>query len=52
MPEKYTEPVVKFNSTGMNPQSLADSVKDLIEQGYSFLFDHRGWKFFVKYASK
>ncbi len=43
--------VVHFNSTAMNHQELAISVENLIKQGYTFLFDTRGWKYWVKYAN-
>jgi len=48
MPEKT---VVHFNSTGMDPQKLAEEVTKLIDSGYFFLFDHRGWKYFAFYAN-
>jgi hypothetical protein len=41
------EDIVYFNATGMNPQELAISVKNLIKQGYQFLFIHRGWQYYA-----
>ena len=41
------EKIIYFNSTGMNPQELAISVKNLIEQDYKFLFVHRGWQYYT-----
>ena len=41
------EKIVYFNATGMNPQELAISVKNLLEQGYSFMFVHRGWQYYA-----
>lgn len=39
--------VVYFDATKMNPQELFISVKNLAQQGYNYLFDHRGWKYFA-----
>lgn len=51
MAEQFTSPVVHFNSTGMDPQTLANAVNNLIDQGYKFIFDHRGWKYFAFYPN-
>jgi hypothetical protein len=43
--------LVYFNSTGMNPQELAVSTENLLNQGYYFMFNHRGWLYFAQYNS-
>jgi hypothetical protein len=43
------ETIQYFNSTGMDPKHLAAQISDLINDGYIFLFDHRGWKYFAFY---
>ena len=44
--EAPKEDVIYFNTTGMNPQELAISVKNLLNQGYKFLFVNRGWQYY------
>ena len=41
------EELIYFNTTGMNPQELAISVKNLLKQGYTYLFNHRGWHYYA-----
>ena len=43
--------VVHFNSTAMDPDELALSVKNLVEQGYTYAFSMRGWQYFVLYPN-